>query len=253
MKLNNVIILTIADFRRHFNFPAFWNSRMSFLRDMNPKKLSFFTPEDEENFDKIATWIRCEQNQSATEDVRHFGLAALSLFAKCNVTEKDLKKVIGMLDYTADIIVVPCNGILNLPGKHINQIETTSFFTESSHRERIHKIEIDGEGKRTATIFIGGTKLYELKDDECIYVSEINGCFVRLMDNRKVLDSRTLYLENCHGEFESILVEERFTTKKRVNRHPGVTQFGFVEDKLYFSNNKYIDDVLINSNNENFS
>lgn len=242
MKLNNVIILTIADFRRHFNFPAFWNSRMSFLRDMDPKKLSFFTPEDKENFDKIATWIRCEQNQSATKDVRHSGLTALSLFAKCNVTEKDLKKVIGMLDYTANIIYAPCNGILNLPGKCMSEMDAKDYAKSLNEKEKLHKIEIDGENLRSTSIYIDGREMCVLENDEFVYVTEVNGKFLRLLPNSAKRRAISLHLENQPGKFESVLVESISSFGKITNLHSGVTQFCFSEeDKPLYSNSMYVE------------
>lgn len=248
MKLNNVIILTIADFRRHFNFPAFWNSRKSFIRDMNPEKLSFYTHEDKENFDKIAAWINAEQNQSNMEEVRKSGLSALSLFAKCNVTEKDLKKVIGMLDYTASIIYAPSNGVLNLPGECMSEKDAKDYAKSLSVKEKLHKIEIEGENLRFASIYIDGREMCILKNDECVYATEINGTFLRLLDNRLANSSRTLYLENCPGKFESTLIEERFSIGTKVTRHEGVTQFGFVNGKPFFSNAEYVDELPIENN-----
>lgn len=232
MKLNNVIILTIDDFRRHFNFPAFWNSRMSFLRDLDPKKLSFFTPEDDENFAKIATWIRCEQNQSATEDVRLSGLAALSLFAKCNVTEKDWKKAVGMLDFSADIIFVEGGGMLKLPGQNMTAEEASEFAKNTGYKERLHKIEVEGDESTTASIFIGGKKMLHLRGGECVYATEIGDRFLRILPNHLSKGPYTLRLENISGSYESILIVEYHRVAYHKHRKKGVTQFGFSKQNL---------------------
>lgn len=245
MKLNNVIILTIADFRRNFSFPAFWNSRMSFIRDMNPKKMSYSTPEDMDNFEKISTWIRAEYSQTVTDELRKFGLTALSLFAKCNVTEKDLKKVIGMLDYTADIIVVESGGILRLPGQIVNAEETMTFANTSEKKERIHKIETDGDNSDTALILIGDEEIARLSRGECVYVTEINGDFRRILPNSLSEGPYTLTMENIPGSFECDVMEEyNSMTGREVTPRKGVTQFAFTKKKpsrpIYASDKYYV-------------
>lgn len=248
MKLNNVIILTIADFRRHFNFPAFWNSRMSFVRDMSPDSVFYFDASDRKNYEEIANWIKAEQDGEVSEEQKRNGLKALSIFAGCNVTEKDYRKAIGMLDYTVSIILAPCNGKLNLPGTAMTEAEISQFRATNGGREKLHKIEIDDVGKRFTKIFIGGKEIRKLKNDECVYATEINGTFLRLLDNRQSSSSRTLYLENCPGKFESTLIEERFSIGVKVIRHEGVTQFGFINGKPFFSNAEYVDELLIENN-----
>lgn len=242
MKLNNTIILTLNDFRRHFNFPAFWNSRKCFVRDMDPEIVPFYTQEEKNNFYRISLWIKAEQTQNDTEAVRQAGLTALSEFAKCNVTEKDLKKVIGMLDYTASIIYAPCNGTLNLPGKFMPEMDAKEFAKSVNEKEQIHKIEIDGEGLRVASIYIDGKEMYVLKNDECIYATEVKGSFLRLLPNSDKRSAISLHLENQPGEFESTLIESISSFGKITKPHPCVTQFCFSEDdKPLWSKSKYVE------------
>ena len=98
MKYNGTIILTLTDFRRHFSFPSFWNSRMSFVRDMGPDSVFYMSDSDKSRFNEIAMWIKAEQEGKSTDLMRKNGLKALSVFAGCNVTEKDYNKAIGMLE-----------------------------------------------------------------------------------------------------------------------------------------------------------
>ena len=242
MIMNNVIILTIADFRRYFNFPAFWNARLSFIRDMHPDVVFYFDVEDERNYEKIAQWIKAEKDGTVTTSLRQSGLSALSLFAKCNVTEKDWKKAMGMFDFSADIIVVEAGGILKLPGQYMTEEDATEYAHRMGGKERLHKIEVDGDDTMTATIFIGGNEMLRLKGCECVYATEIKGNFLRLLPNHLSEGPYTLGLENVQGRFESVLLEEYYLMGSVETRHYGVTQFGFSKSKPrkpIFASDKY--------------
>lgn len=241
MKLNNIIILTIYDFRRHFNFPAFWNSRLSFVRDMEPDQMYYFEEEDKKNYEKIVLWIKAERDGVSNSAIRQSGLTALSLFAKCNVTEKDWRKAIGMLDFSADIIVVEGGGMLKLPGQNMTAEEATEYSKKYGSRERLHKVEVEGDINRTATVFIGGTEVAHLKSQECLYVTEIDGCFLRALPNRLRFGPYVLSLENIPGKFESTLLEEYYAMGCTEIRHEGVTQFSYDKNKkpIFASGNYY--------------
>ena len=45
MKLNNILIVTLSDFARHFTFPAFWTNRQQFVRDLCPEKVYYLNHE----------------------------------------------------------------------------------------------------------------------------------------------------------------------------------------------------------------
>lgn len=244
MKLNNVIILTISDFRRHFNFLAFWNSRLSFVRDMDPDQVFYFDEDDKKNYERIAQWIKAEQDGSSTPSIRQTGLTALSRFAKCNVTEKDWKKAVGMLDFSADIIVVEGGGMLKLPGHNMTEEEASEFAKNAGCKERLHKIEVDGDKSTAASIFIGGKEMLQLKGGECVYATEIGNGFLRILPNHLSKGPYTLRLENISGSFESFLIEEYYLLGRNETRHKGVTQFRFSKQKpsrpIYNSDKYYV-------------
>lgn len=231
MKYNGTIILTLTDFRRHFNFPAFWKSRLSFVRDLDPKQICYFEEADKQNYEKIVQWIKADQLGNVTTEIRQIGLSALSLFAKCNVTEKDWKKAMGMLDFSTDVIVVEGGGLLKLPGKNMTVNEALEYAKSSGKKERLHKIEVDGDVTSIATIFIGGIEILTLKGNECVYATEIDGFFLRILPNRLSEGPYTLTLENVQGSFESVLIEEYYFMGRNETRHKGVTQFAFGETK----------------------
>mgnify|MGYP000677306553 CR=1 FL=1 len=58
MKLNNILIVTLSDFARHFTFPAFWTNRQQFVRDLCPEKVYYLNHEQEQAYAEISKWIQ---------------------------------------------------------------------------------------------------------------------------------------------------------------------------------------------------
>ena len=240
MKYNGTIILTLTDFRRHFNFPSFWNSRMSFVRDMGPDSIFYMSDSDKSRFNEIALWIKAEQEGKSSDNMRKNGLKALSVFAGCNVTEKDYNRAIGMLDFSTDIIVVSGEDQLNLPGTVLTEKDIPQYVVSTGKKERLHKVEVESDTERIVTVFIGGTAVAHLKPQECLYVTEIDGHFLRALPNRLRFGPYMLSLENIPGKFESTLLEEYYAMGCTEIRHNDVTQFSYDKNKKpIFASGKY--------------
>lgn len=238
MKLNNTIILTLDDFRRHFNINAFWISRRHFLRDIDKEKI-LVPEEDEDYLEGVRKWLEAEEKGSVTDEFREKGIEHLSLLAKHNVTVDDLRKAMGVIDFTTDIIYAPQDGILNLPGEKMKKADAVAYAQKAQMKERLHKIEIEGEGKRTAIIMIGGEEVSKLKNDECVYVTEANGYYLRALSSIKYHGSTPYYLKNIHGVFESTLVVEQNTGNGfKTEEYDNVTHFRISPD-FKISGNKY--------------
>ena len=145
-----------------------------------------------------------------------------------------------MQDFSSDIIIAPYNGILNLPGICMSEAEAISFANSVNEKERLHKIEIDGENSRSVSIFIDGKELCVLKDDECIYATEVRGKYLRLLPNSGKQGVVSLHLKNLAGRFESTLIETVCSFGKITYSHSNVTQFGFsAKGKPVYSSSKY--------------
>lgn len=239
MKLNNTIILTLDDFRRHFNINAFWISHRHFLRDMDKEKI--LVPEEEEdNLDGVRKWLEAEEDGSVTDEIRKKGIEHLSLLANHNVTVGDLRKAMGMLDYSLDIIVVSGDSQINLPGNVLNEDSIIEHINLTGKKERLHKIEIDGESNTVVTVLIGGTEVAHLKPQECLYATEIDGSFLRVLPNKLRRGPYILSLENIPGKFESTLLEEYYAMGCTEIKHNNVTQFTYDKHrKPIYSSGKY--------------
>lgn len=240
MKIDGVIILTLTDFRRHFNFPSFWNSRLSFVRDLGPNSIFYSDKKDEERYIEIVKWIKAEHDGISTDELRKNGLKALSIYAGCNVTEKDYKKAVGMLDFSSDIITVSGDDKISLPGTAIAEDDIPEYVRSKGKKEKLHKIEIEGDEDRVITIFIGGTEVAHVKSMECLYVTEIDGEFIRALPNRLTLGPYVLTMENNPGKFESTLLEEYYAMGCTEIRHKHITHFAYNKNKKpVFSSEKY--------------
>lgn len=243
MKLNETIILTLADFRRYFSMQKFWPQRHEFLRDMSPKDVYYCNPGDKEKFREIAKWIEAEDHDNTS--LRSKGLGALSQFAKCNVTEKELKAAMGLLDFSASVIKAPRNGMLNLQGAAMSDTEAMAFAHSHGVRERLHKIEIehneefDDEEETKSSVFINGNEVFTLRNNECVYITEVKGLFLRVLPNKLSKGNRILTIENITGEFRSRMTEEIYLMGLQTCKHDEVTQIGFNGLKPIWSGDEY--------------
>lgn len=243
MKLNETIILTVADFRRHFSIQKFWPQRREFIRDMSPKDVYYSNPDDRERYNEISKWIEAEDNHNTA--LRSKGLSALSQFAKCNVTEKELKAAMGLLDFSAQVIKAPRNGMLNLQGTAMSDSKAMAFARSRGVRERLHKIEIepgddsDDNEEAKSSVFINGKEVCALRNDECVYVTEVNGQFLRVLPHKLSKGNRVLTIENIPGKFRSRMTEEFYLMGLQTREHDEVTQIGFNGLKPLWSGDEY--------------
>jgi len=237
MKLNNLNIITLCDFRRNFDFSQFWSQRKHFIRDMHPDKVLYWNDEDKENYEKICEWIIKSESSgvvgTATGDFIATGLKLLSDYVGRSISDSDARRFFNIIDYNSDIIYIESGSErLVLPScKYESQ-------PEPSQNERLHKIEITGNQSGETPIFIGGKEQCRLKAGECIYVTEINGNYIRVLPNKSSKGYYHVSLVNIKGSFESDLnvVMNCFGREEEIIH--AVTQFQFVHDTYKYSNSK---------------
>lgn len=209
MKLNNTLIVTLIDFQRNFNFKQFWNCRKQFLRDMHPDKMYYWEEHDKTCYTAIRVWIEAEDSGSANPDIRNSGLESLARLVGQDVTEEEATFTLdGTSDFSADIIYVKSGGSLQLPGKAMSEEEAIGYSKSVGKKERLHKIEIcseKDEDEEAATIFINGTEIIRLPYGECVYVTEIDGFFLRALPSHLNQAGIFLDLINISGAFASKL------------------------------------------------
>lgn len=231
MILNNTIIITLQDFQRHFDFPQFWAKRIHFVRDMHPDNIYYYDPDQVKAYNNVCSWIKLEESYSTSEAQRISGLHALSILAGKEVTQKDLSTVLVTLNFEQDIISVPAGKSINLPGKLAEESDTPS------EEERLHKIEVFGDGD-IVNVLIGGNCVMRLMPGDFVYVTEINGQFLRILPNKLVKGTTTMELRNCPGQFGSTLHLERFVMGLKIRDIEDITQIYFAKGAPQYNGDK---------------
>ena len=233
MILNGVIILTLVDFRREFSLEDFWHARKQFVRDMHPDKIYYWNDEDKKAYGEVCKWIGLESFDSIQ---RASGLKSLSILAGQDISDSDFARMLGIVDYTQDIIEVR-NADLKLPGKYMTEEEAIAYSQTKNKKERLHKIEVSDAGGVSVNVFIGGCEVYILPYGECVYVTEIDGYFLRVLPSKIEKGNIKLYLKNIKGEFTSILCVYDYSLVY-ANFHE-ISNVSHFKNKHITSDNKY--------------
>lgn len=209
MKFGNYIILTLVDFRRHFDLDIFWHNCQQFVRDFSPEKVMYANEAEERAYGELKALIT--ENKVAKENLTDFS-QYLSCLAGPNhiISESDLMRTIYGSDYTAQIIRME-RPVINLPGRIKTQDEAMSYSRVTGKPEILHKIEAGGELAEEDDqykIYINGILIKELEPGQAVYVTEIDGAFLRALPNTYNLGNGRKYgLKNRPGEFLSDLWE----------------------------------------------
>lgn len=238
MKLNGTIILSLIDFKREFNFDNFWNVRKHFVRDMHPDKVYYWNEKDKERYYAVCKWIESESSESVEPYIRENGLQALSLLVDKEITQECYQKALGVTDYTQNIIIAR-NGNLKLPGKVLSSEEAIQYSKDTNQKERLHKIEVEDGDESSARIFIDGTEVYTLPFGECVYVTEIDGRFLRVLPIKLESGNIRAYLNNVPFEFESILHCVKIRMGIEIIDIPNITQFTIENGKIRYNSEYY--------------
>ena len=233
MILNNTLILTLQDFRRHFSFDEFWVRRKHFIRDLEPGIFFYDNQKDVEYYNLTCKWIIAEGANNITEVERQNGLQALSALLNQNISMEELSTVLVSLNFNDDIICVPAGKTINLPGNIVN-----SEYPRS-HSERLHKIEVQGNIGE-AKILIGGSFAGNISIGECLYVTEINGAFMRILPNIIQRGSTILKIINKPGKFTSTLEITRYDMGKHVCTKQDVTQFRLEGMRIFCNSDNFL-------------
>lgn len=226
MKLKNHLIVTLPDFVRYFDFTEFWLNRRQFIRDMNPDKVYYYDEKLVQAFNAVKLWI--EQDDDAdNEAIIQEGIAALSLLADQEMDVTDLKKTKGDdVDLSQDVITIQAGQTLSLPKLEDQRQEPINL--------RLHKIEVQGKSSNPAKILIGGQVVGTLREDEAVYVSEMNGGCIELLPNRLRNETWELSLLNREREFLSSLIVRNLEMGTQYSLIDCVTSFALLEDGFIY-------------------
>lgn len=232
MILNNTIILTIEDFRRHFDFSQFWAKRKHFVRDMHPQKIFYYNPEQEQDYWVVKEWLETEDN-NITIEKRKTGINALSRIIDREISQSELSSILVTINYDDDIIIVKSGKTINLPGSLVD------WDYPHSNAEKLHKVEAVGDDG-DVKIMIGGSHAYTLHCKECVYITEIGGSFMRVLPTSCIKGATSLKLINIPGQFSSKLEITKYNMGKHVSVEDNVTQFALEGMRVLYNADNYL-------------
>lgn len=232
MILNNTIILTIEDFRRQFEFSQFWAKRKHFVRDMHPQKIYYCNSDQEKDYWLVKDWLETE-GTNISKEKREIGISALARLADREITQKELTSVLVTVDFNDDVIIVKSGKTINLPGSLVDQDYP------HSNLEKLHKFEAIGDGG-DVKIMIGGSHPYTLSCNECVYITEIGGAFMRVLPTSCFKGATNLKIINIPGQFCSKLEITKYNMGKHVSVKDNVTQFSLEGMKIIYNSDNFL-------------
>lgn len=198
MKYNDYLIVTIPDFRRHFNFKEFYAYREQFVRDMSPEKVYYWDESLIKAYRTIAQWIVCNSAQSISDLPTQVEKALKVLVDKEDIMNSELEN--ADLDLSQPIIYLQSGFDLNLPALAMDDFNGPIDIC-------LHKLVNDSGSNIPITIIIGALSK-TLADQEVVYVSECGGKFIEFLPNGASNEFFEAKLIESRGNFGSILMIE---------------------------------------------
>lgn len=238
MKLGNNIILTLPEFRRMFKVSRlrdFWNARHQFIREMdyNSPRVCYWAEKDIAAFNTLKEWINEEDRMSATSDTRNRGIDALRQLSMTPIEMSEDEFMLRVAGLGIEDIIYAYEEELFLP-EFVPSGNTTN-------RERIHKIEVDNSIDNPVSIYIGNIRVAVLEPGGCIYVTEIENRFVKILPNKKRIGDHQYELINTPGQYRSVLKKTMIGNPDAFYEYPdSITHFWFERGDLKTSNSEYL-------------
>lgn len=223
MKLNNILIVTLADFTRHFTFSSFWANRQQFIRDLCPEKVYYLNNEQKHAYTTISQCI--QEDSIGAEKDNTLLCNALDELLGYKIDRKVVEAFFHPAAIDSDIIVINAPATLDLP-KYKEKSDTPFSI-------KLHKLQIEGNVNQEVTIYIGGVFTATLKSGEVAYTTEVGGGYIEVLPNHLSNDRYDASLINVNDEFYSTLIlhDKRNASNTSWN---GVTSFTLVDDGYLF-------------------
>lgn len=237
MKLGNTIILTLPEFRREFKTSQlrdFWNVRHQFIREMNWKRphVCYWDERDKAAFNTLKEWIESEDNGTVSIDERKNGIDALRQLSGSPIQISDDEFMLSVVGVSKEDIIYADKENYSLP-EYINT-------GNQANKERIHKIEVAESLDCPVSIYIGETRVATINPDKCIYVTEIQNKFVRILPNEKEVGDYKYELINVPGQYRSILKRSEIGAPHIFYEYPEpITHFWFKLGDVFRSSSEY--------------
>lgn len=238
MKLGNTIILTLPEFRREFKASQlrdFWNVRHQFIREMDWKRshVCYWDERDIAAFNTLKEWIEDEDDGTVSTDERKKGIDALRQLSGSPIQISDDEFMLSVVGVSREDIIYADKEKLILP-----EYANTG---NQENKERIHKIEVAESLDCPVSIYIGETKVATINPDECIYVTEIQNKFVRILPNIKEVGDYKYELINVPGQYRSILKKTKIGASYIFYKYDEpITHFWFERGDVFTSDSEYL-------------
>lgn len=218
MKLGKYLIVSLVDFRRHYDFKLFYQSRDEFVRDMHPDKIFYWDDKLIEAYQQICRWIQSKENPTMRQ-IPDYAVRALQTYVgKADVTAPTENVDI---DLSQKVIHLPADYELNLPAFNFDHKPATI-------KINLHKIVADKKSVDASSVRIGD-EIVELAPGAVVYATECNGQFIQFLTNRLSNDKISAELINKDDSFGSILVIEDLKTGQKTTTN-NIVAFAIMKD-----------------------
>lgn len=209
MKLNDRIIVTLPDLARHFNYAEFRANACSFIRDMHPNRVYYWSDELRRAYHEVAAWLQGGD--------RRAGLVALEMLLGRPLLPEEICDGASGPDLTARIIRVRSGATLVLPARRPERVDL-----------RVHKIEAVGPGDAPVVVALGADSR-RLLPSEFVYATESDGAFIEFLPAQLENDTFALSLSSSEGRFMAdLLVRTKYSGLE--SRVADVVSFALAED-----------------------
>lgn len=209
MKLNDRIIVTLSDLARHFNYAEFRANARSFIRDMHPDRVYYWSDELRRAYHEVAAWLQGGDRQA--------GLAALEMLLGRPLVPEEISDSATGPDLTARIIRVRSGATLVLPALRPERVDLC-----------VHKIEAVGPGDAPVVVALGAD-CRRLLPSEFVYVTESDGAFIEFLPAQLENDTFALSLSSSEGRFMAdLLIRTKYSGLE--SRVADVFSFALAED-----------------------
>ena len=198
MKYGKYLIVTLPDFRRHFDFKQFNKNRAQFVTDMHPDKVFYWDKKHIDAYHTISDWIISSQPIISCDIPSNIRKALHLLVGKEILTNSVENPLISMINLGKEINILD-------PGQDVNLPYDPSNIKKEAININLHKFCVSEDSDLTCTICIGNESR-EIRYGEVLYVTEINGSFIDFTSSYEENDFLSAQIIDSPGSFGSILV-----------------------------------------------
>lgn len=228
MRYGKYLIVTLPDFRRHFDFRQFLNNRRQFVRDMHPDKVYYWGDTRLLNaYHVISNWIS-GNHHIGPDNIPGYIIENLKCLVGDNFSLEDIKNTeTKNVKLTDDIILL-------IPGQELSLPVYDNSYQPEDLIINLHKIAVT-EGDTAPSIVRIGESSRELLTGDALYVTECGGNFIDFTPNHAENEYLTGQLIDSPGHLGSLLViTDKFNgIKQSIN---GVISFILVDHGYIYIN-----------------